>query len=91
MSSNLTGGTPNERKVSNMPHADQDVETEYWTKDAEGNGYCSCFSLEDALRGHFLDMQVKINPLGPIVNVVVIRRKKIVTETVTEFWEDRNA
>jgi hypothetical protein len=64
-------------------------ESEFWTADAEGNGYCSAFSLEDAIRGHFLDMQVKINPLGPIVNVKVITRTTTVEEKTVEFWEDR--
>ena len=57
------------------------TETEYWTEDADGRGYCSVFSLEDALRGHFHDMKAT-NPLGPIVNVKIIKRV-IQTKTTT--------
>ena len=58
------------------------TETEYWTEDAEGRGYCSVFSLEDALRGHFHDMKAT-DPLGPIVNIKIIRRT---TETHTKTF-----
>lgn len=66
------------------------VATEWWTYDARGLGYCSTVSLEDAIRGHFLDMQA-VEPLGPIVNVKVKRTKTVTTTTVeeTEFWEER--
>lgn len=69
--------------------AEVSKEKEFWTKDADGNGYCSVFSLEDAIRGHFLDMQVKNNPLGPIVNIKVVTRTTTVKEETVEFWEDR--
>lgn len=57
------------------------TEYEYWTEDADGRGYCSAYSLEDALRGHFHDMKVATNPLGPIVNIKVI--KKVTQTTIT--------
>lgn len=55
------------------------VEYEYWTYDAQGRGYCSHISFEDALRGHFQDMKAK-EPLGPIVDAKKI--KKTIMRTV---------
>lgn len=49
------------------------IEYEYWTYDAEGRGYCSHISFEDALRGHFQDMKAK-EPLGPIVDAKKIKK-----------------
>ena len=67
--------------MSKTKDVTETTETEYWTEDAEGHGYCSVFSLEDALRGHFHDMKAT-NPLGPIVNVKIIKRV-IQTKTIT--------
>lgn len=63
-------------------------EKEFWTADSDGRGYCSVYSLEDALKGHFIDMQAA-NPLGPIVNVKVITRTTTVEEETEEFWAPR--
>lgn len=64
------------------------IETEYWTVDPDGNGYCSVYSLEDALRGHFQDMQAK-EPLGPIVDIKIVTVTKTISTDVVHFWEDR--
>ena len=57
------------------------TEYEYWTKDEKGHGFCSTTSLTNAIAGHFNDMTKK-DPLGPIVDVYVIKR--VVKETVTK-------
>lgn len=67
--------------MSQTKDVTENTETEYWTEDADGRGYCSVFSLEDALRGHFHDMKAT-DPLGPIVNVKIITRV-IHTKTIT--------
>ena len=62
------------------------VEYEYWTRDKDGRGYCSAYSLEDALEGHFQDMKAA-KPLGPIVGIKVVKRITTtkVKEEVKEF------
>lgn len=62
------------------------TEYEYWTFDKDGRGYCSVFSWEDCLKGHFNDMQVKNNPLGPIVSA---KRIKVTTTTRVDRDEKR--
>lgn len=61
------------------------TEYEYWTKDASGHGFCSTVSIEDALVGHFHDMNVNIDPLGPIVEVYVLKKSTVVKETVVSL------
>jgi len=61
------------------------VEYEYWTKDTSGRGFCSVTSIEDALVGHFHDMNVRVDPLGPIVEVYVLKKSTVVKETVVSL------
>ncbi len=64
------------------------TEIEYWTKDANGHGYCSTSSIEDAIRGHFHDMQCPSDyALGPIVDLVVITKTTTVEVTKESLYK----
>lgn len=65
------------------------TEYEYWTFDKDGRGYCSVFSWEDCIKGHFNDMQVKTNPLGPIVSAKKIKVVTTQTREEKRFRSDK--